>query len=138
MAEALLRKIAQKKGIDINVKSAGVYALEGQRATREAIESLKADGIDIEIHRASIVHRDLLEWADLILTMGLSHKKVLLYKYNSIQNKIYTLKEYAYGSKEDVKDPFGGDIHIYNNTKEEIKEVLKCVVNKLEEDHNKI
>ncbi len=73
-----------------------------------------------------MVYRDLLEWADLILTMSISHKELLLSKYNFTRNKIYTLKEYAYGSKEDVKDPFGGgDIHIYNSTKEEIKEEFK-------------
>ncbi|NMB27369.1 MAG: low molecular weight protein arginine phosphatase, partial [Tissierellia bacterium] len=30
MAKALLEDMAQEKGIDINVKSAGIYALDGQ------------------------------------------------------------------------------------------------------------
>ena len=131
MAAALLKEKAQEKGIDINVKSAGVYAIDGQSASKGAIEALKGDGINIETHRASIIYEDLLEWADLILTMGVSHKEILLSKYNFIKEKVYTLKEYAYGREENVRDPFGGDIHIYNNTKEEIKEALKYIIRKL-------
>ncbi len=130
MAKALLEDMAQEKGIDINVKSAGIYALDGQSASKGAIEALKVEGIDIETHRASIIYKDLLEWADLILTMGISHKEILLSKYDFIRGKVYTLKEYAYDKEENVRDPFGGDIHIYNNTKEEIKEALKYIIRK--------
>ena len=128
MAKALLEDMAQKKSIDINVKSAGIYALDGQSASKGAIEALKAEGIDIQTHKASIVYKDLLEWADLILTMSISHKEILLSKYNFIKGKVYTLKEYAYGREENVRDPFGGDIHTYNSTKEEIKEALKHII----------
>lgn len=131
MAAALLEEMAGERNIDINVKSAGIYALDGQNASEGAIEVLKADGINIETHRANIIYRDLLEEADLILTMSASHKSVLLSKFDFIQGKVHTLKEYAYGIQEDVLDPFGGDFHIYKDTKEEIQKALEEIIKRL-------
>ncbi|CCQ94714.1 Low molecular weight protein-tyrosine-phosphatase ywlE [[Clostridium] ultunense Esp] len=128
MAQALLEEVAKEKGLDIKVKSAGIFALDGQEASKNAIEVLKSEGIDLRDHRARIIYRDLLEEADLILTMGISHKRVLLSKFDFIQGKIYTLKEYAYGKEEDIDDPFGGDIQAYDKAKVEIKEALKEMV----------
>lgn len=125
MAQALLEKIAKDKGLNIEVKSAGIFALDGQKASANAIEVMKQEGIDLENHRARIIHRDLLEEADLILTMSKSHKEALLSKFDFVKGKVYTLKEYAYGKEEDIEDPFGGDIRDYRRAKEEIKEALK-------------
>lgn len=125
MAQVLLEKIAKDKGLNIEVKSAGIFALDGQKASANAIEVMKSEGIDLENHRARIIHRDLLEEADLILTMSKSHKKALLSKFDFVKGKVYTLKEYAYGKEEDIEDPFGGDIRDYRRAKEEIKEALK-------------
>lgn len=131
MAQALLEEKAKEIGISLNIKSAGIFALDGQRASKEAIEVLKADGIDISSHRANMIYRDLLEEADLILTMAVSHKGVLLSQYKFIKGKVYTLKEYAYGIEEDVVDPFGRDINVYKDTKEEIEKALEKIVGQL-------
>ncbi|NMB08920.1 MAG: low molecular weight protein arginine phosphatase [Tissierellia bacterium] len=131
MAQGILQDMAQKKGLDIKVKSAGIYALDGQSPSTNAIKVLKSDNIDINNHRASIVHRDLLEEADLILTMGNSHKEILISKFDFIKDKIYTLKEFSYGVKEDIVDPFGGDINVYNNTKNELYNALEKIIEKL-------
>lgn len=133
MAQAILEEKARKKGLDIVVKSAGVYALDGENPSTNAIKSLALDGIDISSYRANIIHRDLLEEADLILTMGNSHKSALIGKYDFIRGKIYTLKEFAYGENTDVADPFGGNIYVYNNTKEELNKALDEVIKKLME-----
>lgn len=131
MAAALLEDMAKNKGIGLDVKSAGIYALDGQNATREAMEALKDNNINIEDHRASIVHRDLLNEADLILTMGKSHKSELVSRFGDFDEKIYTLNEYAYGVEKDIADPFGGNINIYRNTKEEIEKALEEIIGKL-------
>ena len=134
MAQGILKEKAKENGLDIVVKSAGIYALDGQNASKNAVKSLALDDIDISSHRANIIHRDLVEEADLILTMGNSHREVLISKYDFIENKTYTLKKFAYGIDEDVRDPFGGDINVYNNTKEELKKALDEVVKKLKEE----
>lgn len=130
MAQALLKDMAEKKDLDLVVKSAGVFAFDGQRVSKEALQVLKEEGIDISNHRANMIHRDLLEESDLILTMAKSHKETLLSKYSFLKGKVFTLKEYAYGVEEDVLDPFGQGIDIYRHTKEEIKRALEEIIEK--------
>ena len=124
MAEALLKDRANKKRLDIEVKSAGIFAFVGNRASHEAVEVLKKERIDISGHRTNLVTKEILEEADLILTMTLSHKETLLFRYPFISGKVYTLKEYVYGVEEDVSDPYGGGIKAYEETKEELKELI--------------
>lgn len=128
MAEGLLKDMAGKKRIELNVTSAGIFAFDGQEVSREASYVMKEEGIDISQHRAKIIHRDLLESADLILTMSRSHKRELLGKYDFLKDKVYTLKEYAYKREEDVEDPFGRGIGAYRKAKEEIKKALEELI----------
>lgn len=135
MAEGLMKDLAKKKNIDIKVDSAGLFAFEGQLASKEAVLVMEEEGIDISNHRAKMVNKSLLESADLILTMSISHKRQLLREYGFIKNKVYTLKEYAYGSKEDIQDPFGQSINAYINAKNEIKESIIKVLEKIETEN---
>jgi len=130
MAQGLLEDMARKKDLDIVVRSAGVFALDGQSVSREAVQVLREEGINISHHRANMIHRDLVEESDLILTMSKSHKEALLSKYDFIEGKVFTLKEYAYGLEEDILDPFGRGIDVYRHTKEEIKDALKEIIYK--------
>lgn len=130
MAEGLLKDMAEKRGIELDVTSAGTFAFDGQEVSEEAVEVMKEENIDIATHRARIIHRDLVESAHLILTMSRSHKRELLKKYDFIRDKVYTLKEYAYGREEDISDPYGRGISAYRRAKEEIKEALKEIIDK--------
>ncbi|NMA86582.1 MAG: low molecular weight protein arginine phosphatase [Tissierellia bacterium] len=131
MAQGILEDMAKEKGLGIVVKSAGVYALDGSNASVNAIRALREDNIDISNHRASIVHRDLIEEADLILTMGKSHKDILVSKYGFAQDKIHILNEFIYGIEKDIIDPFGGSIQVYNNTKYELYNAMEELLKKL-------
>lgn len=53
----------------VGVSSAGVGAQDGNPPTQEAVEVMAARGIDIGSHRARNVTREILEAADLVLTM---------------------------------------------------------------------
>ncbi len=130
MAQGLLEDMAKKKGLNLVVKSAGIFALDGQRVSEEAVEALKEEGIDISNHKANMIHRDLVSEANIILTMSKSHKEALLSKYDFLKGKVFTLKEYAYGVEEDVLDPFGQDIDVYRKTKEDIKKALEEIIEK--------
>jgi protein arginine phosphatase len=94
MAEALLKKIAQEAGIEVEVKSAGVSAMEGSLAAEQASQVLMERGIE-HSHRSQMLSPELVRWADLILTMTARHKFDIQYNYPESVDKIYTLKEYA-------------------------------------------
>lgn len=131
MAEALLRTMREVEGLDLEVQSAGIYALDGQGAAIQAIEALREEGIDLEGHKAQIVHRDLLEEADLILTMGMSHKLELISRFEDFEEKIYLVNEYAYGVESDIVDPFAGDVGVYRRTRDELRKAIEKIVKSL-------
>ena len=131
MAAAILKEKAKEKKINIEVDSAGIFAFTGDKASKEAIKVLKEKQIDISKHNSKLVTDELLEEADLVLTMTHSHKETLLLKHPLVAGKIYTLKEYAYGVDNDVYDPYGRGIKAYREVEKELSEALERVLRKI-------
>lgn len=129
MAEGILRSLAKINDMKLEVKSAGTSAYDGEKVSKNSIEAMKKLGIDISEHKATQLHKDLGEESDLILTMSSSHKELILLKYPSSKNKLFTLNEYAYNVEKDIEDPFGRDLTIYENTRDEIYQAIKKIVN---------
>ena len=127
MAEGLLRDMANKKGLSLEVKSAGTFAMDGVGAAENAILALKELDINISDHKAQSLSRGLVEEADLILTMSRSHKESLLLKYPDIKDKVYLLNEYAFGKVRDIQDPFGRDEYNYKLVRDEILKALENI-----------
>ncbi len=128
MAEAILKH----KDMDgVEVKSAGIYALDGGEISENSRAILLKESIDFE-HKTSQVNERDIEWADLILTMTLAHKNMILHSFPNAVGKTFTLKEYVtpYSSK-DVSDPFGGDIYTYLQTYQELKKLIDELETKL-------
>lgn len=129
MAEGILKSISDKKGLNINVRSAGIAAFDGSPATENAIKAMEEIGIDIRSHRSSVLYKDLLIESNLILTMSRSHKEVILIKYPELKDKVFTLIEYADGEEKDILDPFGGNLKTYEDTRDEIANYISKIVN---------
>ena len=129
MAEAILTSLNIE---NVSVKSAGVYALEGGAMSDHARAALAEDQITLpHISKAVTMHD--LEWADLVLTMTLKHKELVLASYPKYAGKVFTLKEFTapYASK-DISDPFGGDVYQYKQTFNELKHYILLLQAKLE------
>jgi|GEM_PF-568824 len=90
MAEAILKD----KFPEVNVRSAGVFAGEGQRANKHTIAALQDHKITLDHQSQSVTNR-LLNWADIVLTMTTQHKQSLILEYPNTQEKYFTLKEYV-------------------------------------------
>ena len=128
MAEAILTSMELE---NVEVRSAGIYALEGGEMSENAKSVLEAEQIMID-HRSKMVSKDDLQWADLILTMTSAHKALVLQSYPEVQAKTFTLKEYTapYTSK-DISDTFGGDYHQYEQTFQELNQYINILKDKL-------
>ncbi|MCT2538300.1 low molecular weight protein arginine phosphatase [Aquibacillus koreensis] len=96
MAEALL-----KKKSTANVKSAGIYAGPGHMASQGTMEALREKGIALN-HQSQPVSVNLIEWADLVLTMTSSHKQALALQYPTYNDKLFTLKEYVHQDEDNA------------------------------------
>lgn len=133
LAKALLEKILEQyPGLkeEINVDSAGLYALEGEPASEFAIEAAKAYGASLEDHVSKEVNKDLVEWADLILVMESFHKEEIMDEFGCPGDKVHLLTEYV-GVEGDIPDPYGGDIQKYMETAEKIYSLLNRLVEKI-------
>lgn len=121
MAEAILKN---KKLKNVEVRSAGIYALEGGQMSENSSIILDQENIEHQ-HLSRQINSEDVSWADLILTMTSAHKGMVIQIFEEAYEKTYTLKEYATPySAQDVFDPFGGDIVLYKQTFEELKRAI--------------
>lgn len=131
MAEAILRS----KAIEgVEVRSAGVNAVDGLPISSNAKTLIEeADMPFTPVSNA--VTEEGLAWADLVLTMTMSHKAVLLHSFPEMEAKVFTLKEFAAPSEfGDVHDPYGGSLGTYRTTFDELDRLIGQLKMKLTED----
>ncbi|WP_431029067.1 low molecular weight protein arginine phosphatase [Lysinibacillus sp. LZ02] len=122
MAEAILKSRSLP---NVNVKSAGIYALEGGEMSENAREVLMQENIPHQ-HVSKQINEQDVQWANLILTMTSAHKDMILRTFEEAKGKTYTLKEYVTPySSQDVFDPFGGDLTTYKQTYQELKRLIE-------------
>lgn len=130
MAAALLKE----KYPSALVKSAGIFARENDPASAQAITVMKEKNIVLD-HNAQIVNEQLLEWAELVLTMTEGHKQLLQNYFPNYQEKYFTLVEYT-GSEQDatrdIADPFGGSVAEYRKTAQQIEAYLDLLIKKVQ------
>jgi len=129
MAEAILKS---EQLPQVEVRSAGIYAIDGQAASRFAREVLEEEQI-YQQHRSKQLAAEDVQWATHILTMTESHATTIRSIFPEHRNKIFTLKEFVgmKGQSNDVLDPYGGSKNDYYNTFNELKSLLDFYVNKI-------
>jgi protein-tyrosine-phosphatase len=133
MAEGMLKAMLKEKGMDhIQVSSAGIAASSGEAASRSSISVMDEIGIDLKNHRARQVSTKQVKEADLILTMTEGHKNMIQSWEPSVWKKIFTLMEYADAAGKDISDPFGLPEEEYRRTREELRQALEKIIEKLE------
>jgi len=94
MAEGLFRLIAEREGLDVDVRSAGVAAMDGFPISGHAADILKEKGFT-DTMRSSALTAERVEWSDLILTMTAAHKQIVIQRFPDAADKVFTLKEFA-------------------------------------------
>ncbi|HHW30893.1 MAG TPA: low molecular weight protein arginine phosphatase [Clostridiaceae bacterium] len=143
MAQEFFNDIVQKSHDlenSFSAISAGIAAFEGAPASTNAIKVLQEEwDIDLSKHGATLINRDIISDAYLVLTMSSEHKDYLLYKYPEFENKIFTLKEFVYDNiinknkfeydyNLNISDPFGKSIDEYKKCAVEIKEAVEKLI----------
>jgi protein-tyrosine-phosphatase len=132
MASAIIKEMLkdnQASG-EWQVASAGTWALDGQPAADGSQIVMGERGIDISDHRAQSVSGELLQSFDLILTMERGHDEALRTEFPEIANRVYLLSEMA-DQKGNIDDPYGGPTSEYEETAEEIEELLEAGYEKI-------
>lgn len=128
MAEGLMKEALKslgKKGI--MVSSAGVSAIDGFHPTKETIDVMKREGVDVSGLRSRSLTDEMIKDSDLVLVMSAHHMDDVIRRVPSAASKTHVLKEYGIsddlrGSEPlDIADPIGKPIEVYEYTLSEIK-----------------
>lgn len=131
LAAALLLRALKERGVDVTVTSAGTGAWDGAPASEGAYLVGLERGLDLSGHRARLLSRELVEQADLILTMARHHRA----RVDELggEGRVFVLGEYAgrEGDDVEVSDPFGGDLGVYRDTCVELEALAAAVAERL-------
>jgi protein-tyrosine-phosphatase len=132
LAEALARKIAERRGIeDLNVSSAGTNAWDNVPATDEALLVGMERDLDLTGHRSRKLTPAIVSEADLIFVMTPGHLEQV--KQMGGRGKVHVIDEYASGaSNQGISDPFGGDLEAYRDTADRLEQELEKLFDRLE------
>ncbi len=120
LADELGCRVGELPSKGERVLSAGLFAADGARATREAVIAARQLGADISRHRSRQLTRELIHQADLVWCMTDSHVADVLRMAPEAGEKVRRLDP-----RGDVPDPIGSDREVYVRTAGRIVEALK-------------
>ncbi len=125
MAVGLLRQRLAARGLDsrYQVRSAGVWAVDGEPASRNAVTVMAERGADISDHIAHTVTAADMAEADLILVMSREHADALKTTWPQYGWKIHRLSEMS-GKRKDIRDPYQGPIEDYRACADTLTEYI--------------
>jgi len=107
------------------VRSAGVWAAEGDPASPYAIEEMALRGIDLQAHRSRSVTREQMEEMDLVLVMTRHHAEGLKVAFPEQAHKVYMVSEMV-GQTYDIYDPYGGTRVEFAYIARELEELVEA------------
>lgn len=125
MAEIIARQILinQKQKKEIEVSSAGLAALPGMPASKEAVMVMQEMGLDLSKHRATLLKPEMVKQADLILTMTSAHCVQVRQMVPEAAKKVFTLAAYVQ-AEEDIIDPLGYPVNVYRECAATLKKFI--------------
>lgn len=107
MAEAIAKKwLEQHNKTNVSVQSAGIEAVPGWFAAQHAVTVCNPY---LDDHEAQNVSEKILQNADVVFTMGLTHMNYLIGTYPQEAGKVFPLAL----NGTPVEDPFGRDLAEY-------------------------
>ncbi len=136
LAEAIARDaLKRRERTDVIVGSAGTGAWDGAPASEGAYLVGLEHGLDLSGHRARLLTRELVQGADLILTMA-RHHRARVHELGG-DGRTFVLGEYAglSGEEAEVSDPFGGDIEIYRTTYSQLDGLVRDALARVLAEH---
>ena len=132
MAAALFNKKMEQMSLSdrCQAQSAGTWGRDGYPAADEAIQVMKARGIDISAHRSREVNAEIIHAAELILTMERGQQEALQVEFPQERDKIYSLTEIV-GLEYNIPDPFGKGLKDFEETAVELENIIEKGVDEI-------
>ena len=120
MAEAIAKSILPS---EYEVISRGLSVFEPMPASENARKAAYINGLSLEEHISKqITEEDIIE-SDIIFTMTGAHKQMIASVCNRLNKPLFTLAEFT-GHSEDISDPYGGSLEVYEKCFDMLKEYI--------------
>ena len=126
MAEAIFNHL-ENDG-DISAMSCGIYGDGTSPISKNAKAVLYENGIDFS-HTSTPISEELVANADYVIGMTKNHAFNIISMFPGYKDKIYAMPM-------DISDPFGGDIDVYRNCRNEIEDCIKSLLKAIKGDNN--
>ncbi len=136
MAEVIARRsVDARHRSDITVASAGTSAWDGAPASDGALLVALEHGLDLNGHRATMLSRDLVKAASLILVMSPHHAERAVVLGGA--GRTHLLTDFASRSTngQPVQDPFGGELDQYRRTFDELTGEISAALDRIAGGH---
>jgi protein arginine phosphatase len=161
MAAAMAQAKIADLGLPWTASSAGLSAMNGMPMSPLSAQALTRRHIPLARHKSTMVHKTLVDTADLILCMTRSHAAELKHRFPKASDKIRCLGDYLLhpGPSDytgggvstaesdegwdsstvqgDIHDPFGGSDEAYEKAARDIEQALTRLFEELTRSHPK-
>ena len=125
LAEELLRRALGARGMEADVRSAGLWAQPGLPASEGVGVAARLRGVDLSRHRARQLEASHLGDADLVLVMTAAQKDSVARLAKRGSAKVLLLGE------ADIADPYMGDAATYEACAVEIEAGVEVIADRV-------
>jgi protein-tyrosine-phosphatase len=128
MAEGLM-KLRMPADSGWEIASAGVCAANGWPVSNHSVEALREMEIDISNLTSRTLTGELIDGADLLITMTQGHRQAILQLAPESRDKVFLLKSFGVSKcAPDIDDPVGGSLALYRRVRDEIDAALSDLI----------
>ncbi len=137
MAEKLFARAVEKSSLPQKIVSysAGLSAMDGDKASQNSMDACEEIGVDISDHRSAGLTRTSLEDASAIFCMTESHRALInMYFELPPGYPIFLMREFIEGESKELPDPYGQDIDVYRQCRDRMLEAMPSLINWVEKN----
>ena len=137
MAEKLFARAVEKSSLPKKIVSysAGLSAMDGDKASQNSMDACEEIGVDISDHRSAGLTRTSLEDASAIFCMTESHRALInMYFELPPGYPIFLMREFIEGESKELPDPYGQDIDVYRKCRDRMLEAMPSLINWVEKN----
>lgn len=126
-AEYFKKKLAEKNISGVKVGSTGLYQKSGRQSTPYVKSAAIEYGVELALHRSSILSEEMVASSGLILCMDFYNYRDIKKKFPAAMTKLFLLGSFN-GSCREIKDPQGGDPDTYRRSCRLIKDSIDKLI----------
>lgn len=130
IAEVIATAEASRRGLPLEVQSAGTHALPGYAAASIAQATISEIGLSLEHHRSKPANADLISRAALVVTMTDAQREMLHTAFPKDREKVVSFDDLT--RQGDVPDPIGGEAEEVRAVRDMLQTSMPTIFTELE------